>query len=206
MVSARGLWDRLAPPASSDALVRAYQRTLPCMVTLGPAASSSAAAMDPAQVRGTMERCARYGAARIDVPFIFDVLAEETAATLAGLTRVVPGCKLVRRWSAASRGGLFPVVDLGSGEAWAWRLPIETVTGVPLDDIARLLDELDAKRVVVDSVNVMTRIADARSFPPEYEERLLDRIVAGRPDLEIWRVSDLLEAEVLDRSLREPLL
>ena len=52
----------------------------------------------------------------------------------------------------------------------------------------------------------MTRIADARAFPAEYEERLLDRLVAGRPNLEIWRVSDLLEAEVLDRSLREPLL
>jgi hypothetical protein len=162
--------------------------------------------MDPAQVRATMERCARYGAARIDVPFIFDVLAEETAATLAEFARMVPGCKLVRRWSAAAQGGLFPAVDFVSGKAWAWRLPIETVTGVPFDDIARLLDQLDAKRVVVDSVNVMTRIADARAFPPEHEERLLDRIVLGRPDLEIWRVSDLLEAEVLDRSLREPLL
>jgi hypothetical protein len=205
MVSARGLWDRLAPPASSDALVRAYQRTLPCMVTVGSATSSAAPVMDPAQVRATMERCARHGAARIEVPFIFDVLAEETAATLAEFARIVPGCKLVRRWPAAAQGGLFPAVDLASGEAWAWRLPIETVTRVPADDIARLLAELDAKRVVVDSVNVMTRIADARAFPPEHEERLLDRIVAARPDLEIWRVSDLLEAEVLDRSLREPL-
>jgi len=206
MVSARGLWDRLAPPASRDALVRAYQRTLPCMVTVGAATSAAAPVVDPAQVRGTMERCAQYGAARIEVPFIFDVLAEETAATLAGLTRVVPGCKLVRRWPGAAQGGLFPAVDLMSGDIWAWRLPIETVTGVSFDDIARLLDELDAKRVVVDSVNVMTRIADARAFPAEYEERLLDRLVAGRPNLEIWRVSDLLEAEVLDRSLREPLL
>ena len=206
MVSARGLWDRFASPASSDAAVRAYQRTLPCMVTVGVGECPSPPAMGPAQVLAMMEKCARQGAARIEVPFIFDVLAEEAGAALAGLSAVVPGCKLVRRWPAAGRGGLFPIVDIGSAQSWAWRLPIETVIGVPADQIARLLDELDAKRIVVDSVNVLTRIADARAFPPEHEERLLDRLIAGRPDLEIWRVSDLLEAEVLDRSQREPLL
>jgi hypothetical protein len=206
MVSARGLWDRFARPASSDALVRAYQRTLPCMVTIGAGASPSPLALGLAQVRAMLEKCALYGAARIEVPFILDVLAEEIVAEFSDLTAVVPGCKLVRRWPTAARGGLFPIVDIGSGQGWAWRLPIETVTSVPAHDIVRLLVELDAKRIVIDSVNVLTRIADARAFPPEHEEKLLDRIVAERPGIEIWRVSDLLEAEFLDRSQREPLL
>lgn len=196
MVSARGLWDRFAAPASADAWVRSYQRTVPALVKVSVPATPGA--INPAEVHALMERCAASASACVAVPFILDAASKEVANALLASPRMLPGCKLAQAWPALGRSGVFPVIDLHSGSHWAWRVPIETVTHVPCDDLARTLDDLGAERVVVDSVNVLTRIADARAFSPDYEERLLDRIAAIKTMVEIWRTSDLLEAEVLN--------
>lgn len=221
LVAARGLWDRSTRPGGPEALLRAYQRTVPCRVALRADEDPEDAGLTPAELCGVIDRCLRYSRPRIAVPLLIEASSASSAAgflELAGalLTERLPGCKLVLRWPAASRRNLFPIVEaIGAvletdsrddASVWAWRIPIEAVLDEkPEAPLERSLEALRATRLVIDSVDVLTTIDAARAWTPAREQGLLGRIVSERPAIDIWRVSDLLQAEFLAHSAMFPL-
>lgn len=220
MVSARGLWDRLCAPGSVDAVVRAYQRTVPCLIAVDSGGKQAEPGLSTDQVREIVERCLRFGPP-ISVPFFVETFSRRSAEALMRdvgslLRERCPGCKVVLRVEEASRQGLFPVVepdaweedpDAAEADPWAWRIPIATLIDPAFGpEIAvAAAAELQPRRVLIDSVDLLATVAGARHFPPRREEELLARIVSRLPAIDVWRASDLLEGEFLAYHARLPL-
>lgn len=221
MVSARGLWDRWCPPGSIDAIVRAYQRTVPCVVRVRGDEDPEAEGLDAEEVQEAIDRCLRYAPPRIGVPLLLESRSRRATAQLlerlgSRLREELSGCKLVLRDAEGSRHGLFPVIGLETSELtagqkdalspWGWRVPIETIVDPVLGHaVPAHLAEMKPARIVFDSVDLLTNLADARTWTPDREEEFWSRVLTVQPQVELWRASDLLEGEFLAYHARLPL-
>ena len=193
VVSARGFWDRAAPPASTEAIVRARRRGIPVIVQLGQDEDLQSA-----------ELHRMIAGAAVSVPIIFEAPAEPTAARFTQefgslLRERLPGCKIV----CGGEGDLLPVRELDGGPPWAWRLRIATLTTAR--DLKGLIHGPAPARLVYDSYDVLTTVAEARLYPPAREDELLRSLGDSGGPLELWRVTDLADGEFLVHFSRQEL-
>jgi len=94
-------------------VVRAYQRTVPCVVPLR-ADGEPGSGLCTSQFVGALERCLEYSSPRIEIPFLVEVASWDLLAgpLRASLGSRLARCTVVRRAAGLVGDGVFPLFPI----------------------------------------------------------------------------------------------
>jgi hypothetical protein len=190
-VSARGLWDRFAPPDSFDAYYRAYQWQVPCFVRLDSANSEKLA--DFLQSCVAWPRKIRTNT--VDFIFIFaDEKIRDRILQIHGklITEYFPNSLylILNTGEKITRA----IYSVSNDSLWGHHCELNSW----LDNISGVVDWLKSssdRRVIFDSTDTETTIADMHPDGAEQDTLMVRR--CSENGIEVWRRGDLLEGDAL---------